>query len=163
MVLQHNTELRNLSMAVLNRQRNCSINLLIQSKFQPHCLMFAQKKNLTVIFRLTNNISIKINFKEKQKEKETREMWGLTWLPRFLSRVLVNWFKAGGTFNLCLRILFFLWTWTTLGHFTKRVRSLFGGNAPPIPNCLGRFSNSGFTTFSCSHHKKIPSQSLYTP
>ncbi|MFS7911875.1 hypothetical protein Hanom_Chr02g00123231 [Helianthus anomalus] len=29
-------------------------------------------------------------------------------LPRFLSRVLVNWFKAGGTFNRCLRILLFL-------------------------------------------------------
>jgi len=35
-----------------------------------------------------------------------------------------------------------------LGHFTNRVRSLFGGNAPPIPNCFGRFSNKGFDTFS---------------
>lgn len=65
-----------------------------------------------------------------------------------MSRVLVNWFTVGGTFNLCLRILLFLWIWTVFGHLTKRVRSLFGGNAPPIPNCLGRFSKRGFTTFS---------------
>lgn len=69
-------------------------------------------------------------------------------LPRFLSRVLVNWLSAGGTFKRCLRILFFLWIRTTLGHLTNRCRSLLGGKAPPIPNCLVRFSNSGFTTFS---------------
>lgn len=69
-------------------------------------------------------------------------------IPRFLSRVLVNWLSAGGTFKRCLRILFFLWIRTTLGHFTNRCKSLFGGKAPPIPNCFVRFSNSGFTTFS---------------
>uniref|UniRef100_A0A5B6ZGY8 CCR4-NOT transcription complex subunit 4 n=1 Tax=Davidia involucrata TaxID=16924 RepID=A0A5B6ZGY8_DAVIN len=37
---------------------------------------------------------------------------------------------------------------TTCGHFTNRCRSFLGGSAPPIPNCLGRFSNKGFTTFS---------------
>lgn len=72
----------------------------------------------------------------------------LRFIPRFLSRVFVNWFKAGGTLSLSLRTLFFLWISTCLGHLTNRVRSLFGGNAPPIPNCLGLFSNKGLTTFS---------------
>ncbi len=67
--------------------------------------------------------------------------------PRFLSRVFVNWLSAGGTFRRwfstrrCLCIL------TYLGHFTNLCRSLFGGRAPPIPNCFGRFSNKGFATF----------------
>jgi len=68
--------------------------------------------------------------------------------PRFLSRVLVNWFSAGGTLRRwfstrrCLCIL------TYLGHFTNRCKSLFGGRAPPIPNCFGRFSNKGLATFT---------------
>ncbi len=67
--------------------------------------------------------------------------------PRFLSKVFVNWLSAGGTFRRwfstrrCLCIL------TYLGHFTNLCRSLFGGRAPPIPNCFGRFSNKGFATF----------------
>lgn len=69
-------------------------------------------------------------------------------IPRFLSRVLVNWLRAGGTFNRCLRILLCLWILTTLGHFTNLCKSFLGGRAPPIPNCFGRFSNNGFTTFS---------------
>jgi hypothetical protein len=60
----------------------------------------------------------------------------------------VNWLSAGGTLRRwfstrrCLCIL------TYLGHFTNLCRSLFGGRAPPIPNCLGRFSNKGLATFA---------------
>ncbi|CAI9775133.1 unnamed protein product [Fraxinus pennsylvanica] len=34
------------------------------------------------------------------------------------------------------------------GYFTNRWRSFFDGNAPPIPNYFGRFTNKGFTTLS---------------
>jgi hypothetical protein len=71
-------------------------------------------------------------------------------VPRFLSRVRVNWLSAGGTLSLCLRTRRWRWMRTTLGHLTKRWRSFLGGNAPPIPNCFGLFSNSGFVTFSCT-------------
>lgn len=37
---------------------------------------------------------------------------------------------------------------TYLGHFTNLCKFLLGGIAPPIPNCFGFFSKSGFTTFS---------------
>ena len=71
-------------------------------------------------------------------------------IPRFLSRVRVNWFSAGGTLRRCLRIRRWRWMRTTLGHLTNRCRSFLGGSAPPIPNCFGLFSKSGLVIFSCT-------------
>ena len=79
------------------------------------------------------------------------------YLPRFLSRVFVNWFRAGGTFNLWFNTRRWRWMRTYLGHFTNLWRSRLGGSAPPIPNCFGLFSNNGFTVFSgtCWHANTI--------
>jgi len=83
-------------------------------------------------------------------------MDGTRIVPRFLSRVRVNWLSAGGTLRRCLRMRRWRWMRTTLGHLTKRWRSFLGGRAPPIPNCFGLFSNSGFVT-TCANqtHKQI--------
>jgi hypothetical protein len=84
----------------------------------------------------------------------------VTNIPRFLSRVRVNWLSAGGTLRRCLRMRRWRWMRTTLGHFTNRCRSFLGGSAPPMPNCFGLFSNRGFVTFSCNQPK--PTQLNYT-
>jgi hypothetical protein len=82
------------------------------------------------------------------------------YIPRFLSRVRVNWLSAGGTLRRCLRMRRWRWMRTTLGHFTNLCRSFLGGSAPPMPNCFGLFSNSGLVTFSCKNHQaKHPSKS----
>ena len=61
----------------------------------------------------------------------------------FLSRVLLNWFRAGGTFKRCKRIFFWRWIRTYFGHLTNLVRSFFGKISPPILKFLGLDSKSG--------------------
>ncbi len=88
---------------------------------------------------------------KKTKVRETRQRNRFSrkrHSPRFLSRVFVNWLSAGGTLRRWFRTRRCLCILTYLGHFTNLCKSLLGGRAPPIPNCLGRFSNKGLATFA---------------
>mmetsp|Transcript_28216 Transcript_28216/g.89869 ORF Transcript_28216/g.89869 Transcript_28216/m.89869 type:complete len:225 (-) Transcript_28216:103-777(-) len=63
-----------------------------------------------------------------------------SWPAVFLSRVWLNWLRAGGTLRRMLSTRRCLWMRTYLGHFTKRCTSALGGRAPPMPKVLALFS-----------------------
>merc|ERR1719433_1603422 len=66
----------------------------------------------------------------------------------FLSMAVLNWFKAGGTLRRINIIFFIRCKRTYFGHFTKRVRSVFGRMSPPMRKFFGVFSNNElFCTF----------------
>ena len=69
------------------------------------------------------------------------------YVPVFLSRVMENWFNAGGTFILLRRTRLWRCILTYLGHLTKRVKSRGGWMAMPIPKLRVLASNKGRSAF----------------
>mmetsp|Transcript_47819 Transcript_47819/g.111530 ORF Transcript_47819/g.111530 Transcript_47819/m.111530 type:complete len:224 (-) Transcript_47819:12-683(-) len=66
----------------------------------------------------------------------------------FLSMVFVNWLTAGGTFKRKSIMRFLRCKRMYFGHFTKRLRSVFGRMSPPIRKFFGFFSKRTlFCTF----------------
>ena len=138
-----------------NYQANCNLKLTKQFLVSKQNFGRATPRLMLLTSRQVKVVNL-LQALQPTTFYQTTAMDGTRTVPRFLSRVRVNWLSAGGTLRRCLRMRRWRWMRTTLGHLTKRWRSFLGGRAPPIPNCFGLFSNSGFVT-TCANqtHKQF--------